>query len=388
MPRNEVVEQVKAAARKAVAPPSKSDPRLYVPSGCTMVDLACSGTIYGAFKPGTMANIIGGESSSKTMLSLSGLAESARQERFDGWDLIYDPAEAAEANSFDLNGLFGKKLADRIRPPLKFERSETVKDFQSNLIKSVQKADGKNGKPFIYVLDSFDGLTTDEEIERAYAVANDTKEKGSMGMQKAKGAHELFRVLCRDIGKAGGVLIIISQVKEETDPMSMKKYRRTGGKALDFYAFHHIWLANVGSVKAGPSDRQRVIGHQVKALVTKNKLNGAERFAYYNTYNTYGIDDIAAMVDFMIVEKFWKKAGKEESEEDDPRKMKRKGGGQDVGGKKTVFEAEGLDLVGTRADIIEAIDEKRTDRKLKALVRDAWQEIEDGLRLDRKPRFS
>lgn len=388
MPRNEpVVAQVKAAAKKPAAPPPKSDPRLLVPSGCTMVDLACSGTTYGAYKPGTMVNTIGDKSSGKTMLTLSGLAECARQERFDGWDLIFDDVEAA--NAFDLVGLFGKKLADRIRPPLKHERSDTIKDFEANLIKSVQKAEGKNGRPFIYVLDSFDALTTDEEIERAYARANDLKEKGSMGMQKAKGGHELFRVLCRDIERVGGLLNIISQVKEDIDPMSQQKYKRTGGKALDFYAFHHLWLAMVGGLKAGPSDRQKIVGHEVKATVKKNKLNGAERYVHYNTYNTYGIDDVAAMVDFMIAEKFWKKDKAEQDDGDkDDRKMKRRGGGQDVGGKKTVFVAEGLDVVGTRAEIIAAIDAGRLDRRLKTAARDAWQEIEDSLRLDRRPRFS
>lgn len=385
MARNDsVVEQVKTAAKRD--PAKTQAPGLLIPSGSTMLDLACSGTVAGAFKPGTMTNTIGDKSSGKTMLALTMLAECARTERLAGYDLIFDDVEAA--NAFDLVGLFGKKLADRIHPPLKYQRSDTVKELESNIIKSVQKAEAKNGKPFIYVLDSFDALTTDEEVDRAYARAAGTKEKGSMGMQKAKGGHELFRVLCRDIERTQGLLNIISQVKEDIDPMSVQKYKRTGGKALDFYAFHHIWLAMVKSIKTGPADRQKIVGHEVKAMVKKNKLNGAERSAHYNTYNTYGIDDIASMVDFMLVEKFWKSDKAEPEDDGDARKMKRRGGGQDVGKKSAVLNVVELGLTGTRAEIIAAVDEQRLDKKLKGIVRAAWLEIEESLRLDRRPRFT
>jgi hypothetical protein len=244
------------------------------------------------------------------------------------------------------------------------------------MIKEIQRE-----KPFIYVLDSFDALTTDEEIDRAYAIANGTKEKGSMGMQKAKGGHELFRVMCRDLESAGSLLSIISQVKEETDVMSFKKYKRTGGKALDFYAFHHIWLFMTGKIKDG----ERVTGHNVMCKVEKNKLTGSERDIYYDTYNTYGIDDIASMVDFMVTEKQW---SKDTADDEDETKKKSARGRKKAPSKRAIITVPEFDLVGKREQIIQSIDEAQLDRKLKGFVQEAWLEIEDSLKLDRKPRFA
>lgn len=380
MPRNSaesLSEQVKKHAKNPVeVKTNKTDRSLLVPSGVTMLDLACSNTIYGAFKLGTMVNIIGDKSSGKTMLALSMLAECSRLDRFNDFDFIFDDVEAA--NAFDMSGMFGKKLASRMQQPSKHGKSETVKEMESNIIKAIQSK-----KPFIYVLDSFDALTTDEEIDRAYARAAGTKEKGSMGMQKAKGAHELFRVLCRDLQAANGLLVIISQVKENMDPMSFKKFQRTGGKALDFYAFHHIWLAHVGSIKKGPADRQRTIGHNVRAKVDKNKLNGNERDVDYDTYNTYGIDDIGSMVDFMIAERYWKPE-KDEKDDDNIQDRKKK---KRID-KQKIIHASDFNIAGTRNQLILHIDENKLDRKLKGIASNAWAEIEESLKLDRKPKYS
>ena len=380
MPRNDaetLVEQVKKHAKKPAAKKSsKIDRNELVPSGSTLLDLACSNSIYGAFKIGTMVNIIGDKSSGKTMLALSMLAECARLDRFDGFDFIFDDVEAA--NAFDVGGMFGKKLADRIQEPLKHGKSDTIKELEANLIKSIQK-----GKPFLYILDSFDALTTDEEIERAYARANDTKEKGSMGMQKAKGGHELFRILCRELQTSKGLFAIISQVKEDIDPMSMRKYKRTGGKALDFYAFHHIWLSMIGTIRA----KERVIGHNVLDKVDKNKLNGNERVIAYDTYNSYGIDDVGSMVDFMIAEKYWTSAGGRKDDEDEDDGPKQRGKIKKIKKRKVVVVPD-FDFTGTRDQIIHMVDENKLERKLKVMVADAWMEIEESLKLDRRPKYS
>lgn len=380
MPRSDspsLPEQVKRHAKKAVEPakPAKIDRNKLVPSGSTMLDLACSNSIYGAFQLGTMVNIIGDTSSGKTMVALSMLAECARLDRCNDFDLIFDDVEAA--NAFDLPVLFGRKLAARIQKPLKYEKSDTVKQLEANIIKSVHK-----DVPFIYVLDSFDALTTDEEIERAYARANDAKEKGSMGMQKAKGGHELFRVLCREIERAKGMLVVVSQVKENMDPLSFKKYKRTGGKALDFYAFHHIWLAVVNRIK----EKDRVIGHHVRAKVEKNKLNGNERVVDYNTYNSYGIDNIGSMVDFMLVEKYWKPAKKEKTK--DEGRAKGRGRKKDEPDKRAVIVVPELEIKGTRTQLVQTIDDEGLERRVKVMTADAWMEIEESLKLQRRPKYS
>lgn len=355
MPRSDaepLSTQIKKHAKKPVEQPraAKIDKDRLIPSGSTLVNLQCSDTAGGGYLMGTMVNIIGDSGSGKTSLALECLAACAQQERFDGYQFIFDDIE--ESNEFDVSGQFGKKVAARIEPPPN-GRSSTVESFRNNVLNAVRA-----GSPFIYICDSFDALTDAKELERAEQSAAGKELKGSYGMGKAKMSSELFRVIVRDLKKSNGLLIIISQVRENIDPMSFKKFTRAGGKALDFYAIHRLWLGNRGAIKK----KERVVGHEVRVKCDKNKLNGKERTVDYSVYSSYGIDDIGSCIDFMVAEGYWKK-------------------------RANTIDAESLDMTGTREKIIEQIETTRLERRLRAAVEDAWLEIEDSIRLQRKQKY-
>lgn len=366
-----VIEEVVEAVKVEV---SRFTGRL-VSSGCTMLNLACSDTPWGAFLLGSMINVVGDKGSSKTTTGLSVLAEATQDPNLDDYRLIFDDVEAA--NEFDVSAMFGHKLAKRIEPPSKDGASDTVADLQNNLLQAI-----KQNEPFIYVLDSFDALTTDEELDRAYAKADGKEVKGSYGMQKAKGASELFRIITRELKGTKSLFIIISQVRENIDPMSFKKYRRVGGKALDFYASHILWLGNVGTVKK----HDRVVGHEVRASVDKNKINGKLRIVDYQTFDGYGIDDIGSMVDFMIREKLWKPKKAKEEKKPVPGKRQPRMSKVTVD-KASIFVATDLAIEGNRSTLIRLIEEQELVKALREEVAAAWMSIEDSLRPARKPKY-
>ena len=359
MPRADAIEeslpeQVRRHSKKKVEPRAKEykiDRNRLIPSGSTLVNLQCSDTIHGAYLAGTMVNIIGDSGSGKTSLALECLAACAQQERFNKHHFFFDDIE--EANEFDVSKQFGKSVAARLTEPPN-GRSTTVESFRNNILKVV-----KYGEPFIYIPDSFDALTDAKELERAEQSAAGKELKGSYGMGKAKMSSELFRVIVRDLKASLGLLLLISQVRENIDPMSFKKFTRAGGKALDFYAIHRLWLANRKSIKK----KERVVGHEVRVKCDKNKVNGKERIVDYSVYSGYGIDDIGSCIDFMIAEGYWKK-------------------------KANTIDASDIGLTGTREKLIEQGEAQKLERQLRVAVGDAWMEIEDSIKLDRKAKYS
>lgn len=331
-----------------------------VASPSSVVNCAASDSVNGAFATGRMVNVIGDSSSGKTFFCLGVLAEACISNLFKDYRLIFDDVE--NANGFDIGYLFGNSLADRIEAP-KVDKdnlplpSETVEDFHFNVLNAIE-----NPKPFIYILDSFDALDADQDREKVEemreAAEKGKKAKGSYGMSKPKKASELLRSICGPLSKTKSILIIISQTRDDINPMTFTKKTRSGGKALKFYATHEIWLAMAGKIKS----KERVIGNRVKAKISKNKLTGKEREVEFTIYYDLGVDDLRSSIDFLVKEKVWKKSGQ-------------------------MINAVSLKLKGTQATLIKKIEDKNLEEKVKVLVSTTWKKIEDSLKLNRKKRY-
>ncbi len=360
MANKSLSEQVKASSRK---PPIEEKTLELVSTGSTLLNLAGSDTWAGGFGQGKLVNIIGDSHSGKTLLALSVLAEAARDDKFDNHRLIYDDVEAAL--EFDLNHLFGSGISDRIESPTEDEDGEpdsshTIEDLQSNISRAL-----KQGDPFIYVLDSLDALTSLEDIKKAEEQEK-AREKGKeaigrYGVAKAKQMSQMLRKIIRDIKKTNSTLIIISQVRENLNPAAFAKKYRAGGKALKFYCTHEIWLAVVGKIKK----KDRIIGSEVKAKITKNKITGKVREIEFSMFNDYGIDDIGSCIDFLTSET----------------------GGEYWSMKKQTILATDFDFQGTRASLIKFIEENGREKKLARITGKVWNQIEDSLKLGRKGKY-
>lgn len=355
--RNDAV--VSKIAQRASDKPEKTTRTILVPSGSVMLNLACSNSYRGAFEVGRMVNLIGDSSSGKTYLAMEMLAQCANDKRFDDYRLIYDDTE--HALSMDIEELFGSNLAERIEPPHITEDEEddpsrTIEDFHMNLCDALDKG------PCIYVLDSFDALTSEQDedkIDEMRKAREAGKEaKGSYRMSKPKKASELLQDITSKLDKTKSFLLIISQTRDNISPMSFETKTRSGGRALKFYASHEIWLAVAGKIRV----KDRVVGAKLKAKVTKNKLTGTFREVSFDFRHGYGADDISSAIDFLAAEKVIS-------------------GG--VKGSRLVWR----DIQATRAKLIQEIEQNNLERALFKDAQQAWLDVEESLRPSRKKKY-
>jgi len=336
----------------------------WIPSGSIMFNLTCSNHWSGAYKPGTMVNIIGDSSAGKSIMVLSGLAEMAYNPDWNNYTLIYDDSEFA--NSFDIDKLFGSKFAKRIQSPdpkNPDNYSTTIEEFQDYLWDAVE-----TGKPFVYVLDSFDALDALDELKkdkanRAKRKAGRAEEsKGSYGTAKAKKASSLFRQACVELAKTKSLLIIISQTRDNLSAMSFSQKTRAGGKALKFYASIETWLTHKGVLKKIINSQEHQIGVKTHCKITKNKYTGRRGFADFPIYYDYGIDDLSACIDFLVDYKWWRK-------------------------RKMTIDAQDIGIEASKSKLIEIIEEKNLQNEVFQCCQNCWEDTQKKLKLDRKGKF-
>lgn len=359
-------EQVEESASKKIER-KKIDTSILIPSGSTMLNLACSDSPFGAFALGRIVTLPGGSASGKTMLMLTMLAECANDKRFDDYELIYDDGEET-CDGFDIKYLFGNKLAKRIISPQSDENddplhSETIQDFKANILTRVKKE-----QPFIYILDSLDSLTSDEELKKEYrqalVKAKDPEAvnelKGSYKIEKAKAIGETLRMINNKIKHTKSALFIVQQERANIGVTFGPKKTTSGGMAPFFYSTHQVWLNLKAPITKEVKKQNRKIGHKIAVAVKKNKITGKLRNVEFNIYYDYGLDDIASCIDFLVSVGYWKRV-------------------------KQTITAPDFDLIGTK--MVEMIEEKGLQKELQKITGKVWLEIEESLRLDRERRF-
>lgn len=344
-----------------------------LPSGSTLLNCALADTAYGGLGQGKIVNIVGDSSAGKTMIAETLLAEMANDPQYDDYALYLDDSE--HALEMDIGGLFGKKASERIKAP-KYDAdgepiySDTVEQWYARMLALIEQ-----GEPFVYVLDSLDTLTDASEYEQAAeltrAAAKDDSDglamPGSYGMAKAKLMSQILRTLKGQLARTKSTLVIISQTRDNINarPGQATK-KRAGGKALEFYCSHVVWLTVTKTHKAGKKGAEEIIGRQVEAKVSKNKLTGKIRSVVFDIYYDYGVDDIGSCVDFLIKQGIIKQKGA-----------------------YLTALCLGYDESMYRKDLISAIEENLDQiGRLRELVHQAWLGKEEALALGRKPRFA
>lgn len=337
--------------------PKPIDPSTLVPTGSTTFNVECSSKIEGAFKVGKMVNIIGDSHAGKTLFCLTILAECSMLKHFDNYRFIFDDVEAA--NEFDLVYLFGKKMADRVEHSI---TSNTIEDFNDNLARAML-----DKRPFIYIVDSWDALTSESAIE--LDIVNRGKRekgnkiKGSYGDGKAKKASEMFAQRIQDLKKSDSLVIVISQTRDNIGFGAMFAPKtRSGGKALRFYASHEVWLATQKKDTEGSAKRR--VSSQVQAKITKNKLTGRHSEAFFPILFDYGVDNITSCINFLIDEGSWSGA---------KASVNTKG-----------FTEENM----SRLDLISHIEENDLEDALFEVVQREYDSIMENLKPKRKQKYS
>lgn len=334
-------------------------------SGSTMLNLACSDRIKGAYGQGRIITLPGGSSSGKTILMLTMLAYMVNDSHYDDFVFIYDDGE--EALAFDIEYLFGTDIVDAIEPPGGYDEdgnpinSNTIQDFKNHILRLC-----KGDKPFIYVLDSLDSLSSSQEVEKEFKAAmkaaksKEEKDdaKGSYKTEKAKMIGETIRIINGHLKKTKSLLFIIQQERQKIGAVFGKKKTTSGGEAPFFYSSHQIWLTKIKAIK---NDGVK-IGHITQAEVTKNKLTGKLRTVSFNIYYDYGLDDIESCLSFLLDRKWFKVV------------------------KQTIY-AEEFDFTGTKSKLIDHIEKNKLENILQKLCQEAWVDREENVRLNRTKNF-
>jgi len=330
---------------------------ILIPTGSTLFNLALSDSIHGGFDGGKIVNLIGDSSSGKTFIALSCFAEMAHNPAFEEYRFIYDDVE--QANEFNIRYLFGEKTESRIEEPPN-KHSNLIEDFRDNILLLL-----KEEKPFVYVLDSFDALSSEDEIkkvnEQVKARENGNKISGTYGMEKAKGSSQILRMIKSNLYKSNSALIVISQTRDNINCFSFAEKTRSGGKALKFYSTHEIWTAHLGYIKKKINGKDRKIGIKSRIKITKNKITGKIQEIDIPIFYDYGIDDIRGNIEWLIDEGIWEN-------------------------KKGIIKSNTFPDA-TIEKLIRYIEEHNKENELKNIVFSEWKKIQDNLKLNRKRKY-
>lgn len=349
-----------------------SDKPLYknqdlISTGSTLLDLACSGKTRGGFIKGYYFFFVGDSASGKTWVVLNLLAEAANNKHFENCRLIHDDAEGGAL--MDKEKYFGSRLQERLEPPRMEDgepiHSRTVEEFYFNLDDAVEESK-REGRPFIYILDSMDALDTEDDAkkfqERKTAHRKGKEVKGSYGMSKAKMNSSGLRRIVADLRDTGSILVVICQTRDNVDQFSLEKKTRAGGRSLRFYATCEIWTSIKKRLKKTVKGKPRPVGIICQAKVKKNRLTGKDHTISFPIYNSYGIDNIGGCIDYLVEEGHWK-------------------------ANKGTIKAPEFEYTGDREGLIKLIEEGDRFRELRQIVGQVWQDIEEATKLKRKPRY-
>ena len=377
----------KKVATEHVVLAEVAKPVLLIPSGCTLLDLACTDTTDGFCSAGHCVNSIGDRNAGKTLQALASMAETYR--RYGG-HFDYKFYDAENAYSFDTAGLFGKKFAAALQV---IPVPQSI-DWCTQALANKMVDDMSCGKPQFFVLDSMDMLRALKE----YKNDEDGVLEGALALRAVANKYLLRRVVAR-IAETGSFLIYLSQAAEAIGfGAKFSPKIRGGGKSLGFYAFIELWLSKGGQIKVGDTK----VGDWTIAKTARSKANGKAREVWFPIFPAYGIDDTRANLDWLFDEgvikpdpekkeggkKVYgvvnaKAAGKEAAEEEGDGKKKKKA--------VSCYDLRkiGIDYIGKDACLF--VEQNGLVDKVAAAVKARWdaneQEVIDKTFGGRKSRY-
>lgn len=229
----------------------------FITTGCLAVDAATGG----GFPRGRIAEVFGGESSSKTTLCMTSIAKAQRRGlkcAFIDAEHSTDPQYVAKLG-VDLETLF---IANPEFGEQALQMVETCVDLDFDLI----------------VVDSVAAMVPKKELD------GDMDEQ-QMGLQ-ARMMGKAIRKLKGKVKKANCSLVFINQLREKFGVMFGDKDDSPGGKALKFAAELRLRLAHLGFIKEGDVK----MANKVKVTVKKSKVGIQGMQAEYIVIYGRGID--------------------------------------------------------------------------------------------------
>ncbi len=235
----------------------------------------------GGLPVGRVVEIYGPESSGKTTLALSTVAQAQKR----GGIAAYIDAEHA------LDAEYARKLGVDIDNMLvsQPDSGEQALEIAEMLVRS--------NAVDIVVIDSVAALVPKAELEGEMGDSH-------VGLQ-ARLMSQALRKLTAIVAKSRTCLVFINQIREKIGVMFGNPETTTGGRALKFYASVRIDIRRIASLKEG----EEVTGSRAKVKVVKNKMAAPFRQAEFDIEYSEGISKTGEIIDLGVDHKLVIKSG-------------------------------------------------------------------------------
>ena len=235
----------------------------------------------GGLPKGRVIEIYGPESSGKTTLALSTIAQAQKQ----GGVVAFIDAEHA----LDVN--YAAKLGVNVSDVLisQPDTGEQALEIAETLVRS--------GAVDAVVVDSVAALTPRAEIEGEMGDSH-------MGLQ-ARLMSQALRKLTACINRSNTLLCFINQIRMKIGVMFGNPETTTGGNALKFYSSVRLEVRRMSAIKKG----DQIVGNRTVVKVVKNKMAPPFARAEFDLMYGEGISQESEIIDLALKKNLIEKSG-------------------------------------------------------------------------------
>jgi len=250
-----------------------------IQTGNLLIDRALG---VGGFPRGRIIEIFGPESSGKTTLTLTAIAQAQKK---GGLAAFIDVEHA-------LDPQYAKKLGVNMDDLLVSQPSSGEEALQ------ICEALVRSNAIDVIVLDSVAALVTKQELDGEIG-------DSTVGAQ-ARLMSAAMRKLTALISKARTVCIFTNQIREKIGVMFGNPETTPGGRALKFFASVRVDIRRVGQIKATDGS---VTGSRTKVKIVKNKVAPPFTEAEFDIMYNEGISNTGSLLDLALEMEIVQKRG-------------------------------------------------------------------------------
>ncbi|MCR5075934.1 MAG: recombinase RecA [Ruminococcus sp.] len=317
-----------------------------IPTGSMTLDMALG---IGGVPKGRIVEIYGPESSGKTTVALSVIAQAQKA----GGEAAFIDVEHA------LDPVYAQALGVKIDDLLvsQPDSGEQALEIAEALIRS--------GAIDVIVLDSIAAMTTRAEIDG---------EMGDLHVgQLARLMSQAMRKLTAAISKSNCVAIFINQIREKIGVMYGNPETTPGGRALKFYSSVRIEVRKGEVIKEG----SQIIGARTRCKVVKNKVAPPFKEAEFDMMYGTGISRTGEVLDIATDLDIIKKGGSWFSYNDQKLGQGRDNVKEVLAGDPELMKEIEEQILARKDELMENASSKKAEKKGKAA--DAAAEAASGV---------